>query len=179
MMTFDFEPSFVTRIPPQDDRERRQCTRCGFIDYVNPRVVAGVVASRDGRILLCRRAIEPRKGFWTLPAGFMEEGEDVPSGALREAREEAKAEIEIDGVLAVYSVPRISQVQIFFRGTLTNKPSPGSESQEVGLFAWEDIPWPELAFPTVLNALNAWKARQGLPLGQPDLQTILRPPSGV
>lgn len=160
------------KTPPGEDRLRRVCDSCGFIDYVNPRIVAGVVAHRDGRILLCRRAIEPRKGFWTLPAGFMELGESVEEGAAREAREEALAELEIEGLLAVYSIPRIGQVQIFFRARLTNDPAPGPESLEVGLFGWEDIPWPELAFPSVRWALDHYRATRGLerfpPFGNPE-----------
>lgn len=149
------------RVPPGEDRERRVCTSCGFIDYVNPRIVAGVVAHRDGEILLCKRAIEPRKGFWTLPAGFMELGESVEQGAAREAREEACADLEMEALLAVYSIPRIGQVQIFFRARLINEPSPGPESLEVGLFRWDNIPWSELAFPSVKWALNDYRETAG------------------
>jgi ADP-ribose pyrophosphatase YjhB (NUDIX family) len=106
---------FRLAIPEGDDRVRRICNRCNFVDYVNPKIVTGSVVTQGDLILLCKRAIEPRKGFWTLPAGFMEEGESVEDGARREAREEACAEIEIDRLLAVYSVPRIAQVQIMFR----------------------------------------------------------------
>lgn len=151
--------AFSLETPSGDDRPRRVCRTCGFIDYVNPRIVAGSVAiAADGRILLCRRAIEPRKGFWTLPAGFMEEGESLEEAALREAREEAMAELDLDGMLAVYSIPRISQVQVMYRARLLNPPSPGPESLEVGLFAWEAIPWGELAFPSVKWALEHWRA---------------------
>lgn len=152
-----FPPSFSTRVPPGEDRERRVCDTCGFIDYVNPRIVTGVVAHTDGKILLCRRAIEPRKGFWTLPAGFLELGESVEDGAKREAHEEALAELEIEGLLGLYSIPRIGQVQVFFRARLVNHPSPGPESLEVGLFGWDDIPWPDLAFPTVRWALDHYR----------------------
>lgn len=141
-------------VPPGDDRERRLCGHCGFIDYDNPKIVAGSVVLRDRKILLCRRAIEPRKGFWTLPAGFMEHGESVEEAARREAREEAMADIEIEQVLAVYSVPRIGQVQVMFRAQLQSGIAPGPESVEVGLFDWADIPWRELAFPTVVWALT-------------------------
>ncbi len=135
------------------------CNRCDFVDYVNPKIVTGsVVTAADGRILLCRRAIEPRKGFWTLPAGFMEEGETVEEAALREAREEASADIEIDRLLAVYSVPRISQVQIMFRARLISDIAPGPESEEVRLTAWREIPWSKLAFPTVVWALTHYAA---------------------
>lgn len=153
--------SFSMQTPPGDNRARRVCDSCGFIDYVNPRIVAGVVAHRHGQILLCKRAIEPRMGFWTLPAGFMELGESVEEGACREAREEARAELEIEGLLAVYSIPRIGQVQIFFRARLINDPSPGPESLDVGLFGWDAIPWRELAFPSVKWALGHYRETEG------------------
>lgn len=164
--------SFSTKVPPGEDRERRVCDSCGFVDYVNPRIVTGVVAHAGNLILLCRRAIEPRKGFWTLPAGFLELGESVEDGAQREAREEACAELKIETLLGVYSIPRIGQVQIFFRARLLNDPSPGPESLEVGLFAWEDIPWKELAFPTVRWALDHYRETAGqdvfTPFANPD-----------
>jgi ADP-ribose pyrophosphatase YjhB (NUDIX family) len=148
------------------------CQTCGFIDYVNPRIVTGVVAHRSGRILLCRRAIEPRKGFWTLPAGFLELGESVEEGARREAREEACAELELETMLAVYSIPRIGQVQIFFRARLLNDPRPGPESYDVMLASWEDIPWKALAFPSVTWSLDAYRASEGrtgfAPFGNPE-----------
>jgi ADP-ribose pyrophosphatase YjhB (NUDIX family) len=110
-------------------------------------------------------------GFWTLPAGFMELGESVEEGACREAREEARAELEIEGLLAVYSIPRIGQVQIFFRARLINDPSPGPESLDVGLFGWDAIPWRELAFPSVRWALEHYRATEGrdsfTPFGNP------------
>jgi ADP-ribose pyrophosphatase YjhB (NUDIX family) len=163
--------SFVNSTPPGEDRERRMCESCGFIDYVNPRIVTGVVAYRDGRILLCRRAIEPRKGFWTLPAGFLELGESVEEGARREAREEAMAELEIETMLGVYSIPRIGQVQIFFRAKLLNDPAPGPESVEVMLAAWDEIPWTDLAFPSVKWSLDYYRETEGqvgfAPFGNP------------
>lgn len=151
--------NFETRVPEGDDRPRQVCTTCGFVNYVNPKIVVGSVAVWGDKIVLCKRAIEPRKGFWTLPAGFMEEGETVEDGARREAREEACAEIAIDGVLAVYSVPRISQVQIMFRAHLISPDiAAGPESLEVGLFEFADIPWDQLAFPTVTWALRHYAA---------------------
>ena len=146
--------SFAEETPEGEDRLRRVCQTCGFIDYVNPRIVTGVVAHAGGKILLCRRSIEPRKGFWTLPAGFLELGESVEEGAIREAREEAGADLAIESLLAVYSIPRIGQVQIFFRARLLNEPAPGPESLEVMLASWDDIPWKELAFPSVRWALD-------------------------
>ncbi len=110
-------------------------------------------------------------GFWTLPAGFMELGESVEEGAAREAREEACAELELETLLGLYSIPRIGQVQIFFRARLINDPAPGPESLEVGLFGWDEIPWPELAFPTVKWALDHYRETEGRdgfpPFGNP------------
>ncbi|HAE27715.1 MULTISPECIES: NUDIX hydrolase [Hyphomonas] len=160
-------PLFHTKIPPGDDKLRRVCAHCEFIDYVNPKIVAGSVVTKGDRILLCRRAIEPRKGYWTLPAGFMEEGETVEEGARREAREEACADIRIEQLLAVYSVPRIAQVQVMFRAELMSDISAGPESEEVGLFAWKDIPWSELAFPTVIWALTHYAETRHLPAFPP------------
>lgn len=163
--------SFSQAIPEGEDRLRRVCDTCGFIDYVNPRVVVGAVVHRNGQILLCKRAINPRKGLWTLPAGFLEEGESVEDGCLREAREEANAELEIEALLAVYSVPRISQVQIFYRARLLNDPSPGPESEAVALYDWDAIPWSELAFPSVKWSLDGYRAtkdqRAFAPIGNP------------
>lgn len=147
-------PDFSMQVPPGDDKERRVCQRCDFVDYQNPRIVAGSVVEKDGRILLCKRAIEPRKGYWTLPAGYMELGETVEDAARREAQEEALADIEIDRVLAVYSVQRIGQVQVMYRAKLEGEYGVGPESEEVALFDWADIPWSELAFPTVVWALS-------------------------
>jgi ADP-ribose pyrophosphatase YjhB (NUDIX family) len=156
------QQDFRKATPAGDDRERDVCGHCGFVDYRNPKVVVGSVSSFGGEILLCRRAIEPRKGFWTLPAGYLELGETVEDGARREAWEEARARIVLERMLAVYSVPRISQVQIMFRGRLeTPECAAGPESLEVGLFPWEKIPWPDIAFPTVGWALRQWKEVEG------------------
>lgn len=148
------KPDFSNKTPVGDDKLRRVCNICNFVDYVNPKIVAGCIVTRGEQILLCKRAIEPRLGFWTLPAGFLEEGESVEAGAMRETLEEATAEIEIDRLLAVYSVPRISQVQIMYRAKLVSDISPGPESLEVALFDWKNIPWQNLAFPTVTWALT-------------------------
>ncbi|MBP2313428.1 NUDIX hydrolase [Azospirillum soli] len=166
----------VRGIPPGEDRERLMCPDCGYIAYQNPLIVVGSVAVWEDRILLCRRAIEPRKGFWTLPAGFMEERESTMEGAAREAWEEARAKIEIDSLLAVYDIPRISQVQMIFRARLVSPDvSAGPESQEVGLFRWEEIPWGELAFPTVHWALREHRAR----LGRSDYAPAVNPTPDV
>ncbi len=148
-------PDFRAAVPDGDNRQRRICGHCGFVDYDNPRIVVGSVVRHEGRILLCRRAIDPRKGFWTLPAGYLETGETPAEGAVREAREEANAVITISGVLAIYTIRALGQVQIMHRAQLADPAiSAGAESLEVGLFAWRDIPWPDLAFPSVAWALN-------------------------
>lgn len=157
----------VTRaIPEGDDRERLVCPDCGFVNYENPKVVVGSVVSApaggDNRILLCRRAIPPRKGCWTLPAGYLELNESVAEGAIREAWEEARARIGIDDVLAVYSIPRISQIQVIHRARLLSPDiEAGPESLEVGLFAWDEIPWDGIAFPSVRWALGHFDEARG------------------
>ena len=168
-MTFPAPEHFIRRIPDGDNRERLVCGDCGFIAYSNPKIVVGsVVEGDDGRVLLCRRAIEPRSGFWTLPAGYMEERETTEAGAAREAEEEAGAIIAIDGLLAVYNIPRISQVQLIYRARLARPDfAAGPESLEVRLFAWDEIPWDDLAFPSVRWALDAWREAAGRPLGAP------------
>jgi ADP-ribose pyrophosphatase YjhB (NUDIX family) len=156
---------FVRRTPEGDDRERLTCTACGFIAYENPKVVVGSVVGVEGGVLLCRRAIEPRRGFWTIPAGYLEMNETVAEGAAREAWEEARARIALDGVLAVYSVARLGQVQVIFRARLAEPGfAPGPESLDVRAFAWEDIPWDDIAFPTVRWALHAWREHPTGPL---------------
>jgi ADP-ribose pyrophosphatase YjhB (NUDIX family) len=148
----------VRRIPEGDNRERLVCPDCGFISYENPKIVVGSVVVHEDRVLLCRRAIDPRRGYWTLPAGYLEQNEAASDGARREAREEAMAEIAIDGLLAVYSIPRISQVQLIYRAHLLRPEfAPGPESLEVALFRWDEIPWPELAFPSVKWALDHFR----------------------
>jgi ADP-ribose pyrophosphatase YjhB (NUDIX family) len=151
--------NFKRVVPEGDNFERLVCVDCGFINYENPKIVVGSVVHEDTRpgakILLCRRAINPRKGFWTLPAGFMEQHETTMAGAMREAWEEATAKIEIDALLAVYSIPRLSQVQLIYRARLAEPGiAAGPESEEVGFFAYDEIPWKDLAFPSVHWALG-------------------------
>ena len=151
-------PQFQREIPQGDDRPRLVCSDCGFIRYENPKVVVGSVATWETRILLCRRAIDPRKGFWTLPAGYLELNESAAEGALREAWEEARARLELDQLLAVYSIPRLSQIQLIYRARLVSpEVAPGPETQETGLFLWDEIPWEDIAFPSVHWALGHHK----------------------
>ena len=156
------KPSFSKRVPTGDTRERLVCDGCGFVDYVNPRIVVGAVCLFEDKLLLCKRAIEPRKGYWTLPAGFMEERESVEEGAAREALEEAGADIEIGPLLGVYSVPRISQVHVMFVARLRSpRIERGEESEEVRFFTWNEIPWNDLAFPSVVSALRHFDEVRG------------------
>jgi len=158
----------VRAVPEGDDRKRLLCPDCGYVAYENPKIVVGSVAIRDGRILLCRRAIEPRRGYWTLPAGYLELNETAEEGALREAWEEARAKLELDGLLAIFSIPRISQIQLIYRARLAS-PSieAGPESAEVGMFHWDDIPWDDIAFPSVHWSLKRYREIGDGPLGPP------------
>jgi len=163
----------VRTVPEGDTRERVVCPDCGFIAYENPKVVVGSVVMSGDRLLLCRRAIEPRRGYWTLPAGYLEVNESTMAGAAREAFEEARARISIDGLLAVYNIPRLSQVQVIYRARLVDAAvAPGRESLEVALFRWDEIPWEEIAFPSVRWALDHWRETAGEVLfvarGNPD-----------
>lgn len=144
-------------IPPGDSLPRHVCNACGHIQYENPRLVVGCVAEWDGKILLCRRAIEPRYGFWTLPAGFMENGETTVQGAIRETREEAGAQVYVEAPFALISIPHISQVHLFYRGRLQNPHyAAGEESLEVALLDPEKIPWNDLAFRSVSLCLERY-----------------------
>jgi ADP-ribose pyrophosphatase YjhB (NUDIX family) len=152
------KPSFSRRVPEGDDKERLVCLQCGHVQYDNPKIVVGAVVRHEGRILMCRRAIEPRSGYWTLPAGYLELGESPEEGACREAREEATADIAIDRLLAIYSIGHIHQVQLIFTASLVRPEiAPGPESAELHLFSWDEIPWDDLAFPSVRWALAQFR----------------------
>ncbi|MGB0845016.1 MAG: NUDIX domain-containing protein, partial [Alphaproteobacteria bacterium] len=126
---------FSRQIPAGDNRERDVCNDCGFIAYENPKIVAGAIVSHKGQILLCKRAIEPRVGFWTMPAGYIELQESPRDGAIREAREEALANIKVDAMLGMFTVPHLSQVQVIYRATLPDgKFGVGEETQDARLF---------------------------------------------
>lgn len=163
-------PDFVRRIPEGDNRERLICPECGHIAYENPKIVVGSVVVADGAVLMCRRAIQPRRGYWTLPAGYLELGETVEEGAAREAMEEAQADIALDGILGVFSIARIGQVQVIFRAGFRGAPhfAAGPESLEVRLFSWDEIPWDAIAFPSVRWALDAWHRQGSGTLGAPE-----------
>ena len=142
-------------IPPDDDRMRHICTACNTVHYQNPKVVAGCIPVHEGRVLLCKRAIEPRAGFWTLPAGFMELGETSLEAAVRETLEEAKAHVNVQNLYAVFNLPHVNQVYLMFRSVLLDQEfAPGRESTEVRLFAGKEIPWQDLAFATIRQTLK-------------------------
>lgn len=145
------------RTPAGDHLPRHVCETCGAVHYRNPRLVVGCVPELEGRILLCRRAIEPRRGFWTVPAGFMENGETLQQAAARESLEEALAAVEIGSLLAIVHVLHAEQVHVFFRARLgAPEFAPGPESLEVELVAPADIPWADLAFPSTEFALRRY-----------------------
>ena len=143
------------RIPDGDTVPREVCGACGAIHYRNPKVVVGCLATWEDRVLLCRRAIEPRHGLWTLPAGFMENGETLAAGAARETIEEARARVDVGELYTVISLPQISQVYVMFRSRLLDLDfGPGPESLEVRLFHEDDIPWDRIAFRTIARTLR-------------------------
>jgi len=145
------------RIPAGDNLPRHVCPACQTIHYQNPKLVVGCVPEHDGRILLCKRAIEPRLGFWTIPAGFMENGETLAAAAVRESREEALAEVTIGSLLAIVNVVHAHQVHVMYRATLATPAfGAGTESLAVALYRPEDIPWTEIAFPSVEFALRRY-----------------------
>lgn len=147
----------IRKIPAGDTHERTVCGDCGYIAYQNPKIVVGAVAVWEGKILLCKRAIEPRVGYWTIPAGYMELNETPEDGAKREAIEEANATLTLTGALAIYTIARISQVQIIYRAELDRGVhAPGPESLETQLYDYADIPWDQLAFPSVHWALTQY-----------------------
>jgi ADP-ribose pyrophosphatase YjhB (NUDIX family) len=163
------------RVPEGDHLPRRVCPQCGTVHYENPRVIVGCVAEHEGRLLLCRRAIEPRHGFWTVPAGFMENGETLEEGAARECLEEALATVEIGSLLLLANVTPAHQVHVFFRARLVDGVfGAGPESLESRLVAPEDIPWDDLAFPSTRSALEVYLADREAGREDPHLVTLTR-----
>jgi ADP-ribose pyrophosphatase YjhB (NUDIX family) len=167
-------------IPPGDNRARAVCGDCGAIHYQNPRVIVGCVPEWQGRILLCRRAIEPRRGYWTIPAGFLENGESLQSGAARESLEEACTRVEIGSLLAVVNVLYAEQVHVMFRARMLG-PDYGTseESLEVGLFEEPAIPWDDIAFPSVRFALRRYLADRNRGAEDLHFHDIERPHPGA
>lgn len=148
-------------VPDGDNRERFVCEKCGEIHYQNPKNVVGCLLEWQGKVLLCKRSIEPRSGFWTLPAGFMENQETIIEGAAREAFEEATAVAENLKLFGIYNLPRISQVYIMFAGRLKDgQATAGEETLEVKLFDEDEIPWKELAFPVITESLQRFFERR-------------------
>lgn len=147
------------RVPADDNRDRATCTLCGHVHYENPLNVVGTVPAWGDEVLLCRRNIEPRKGFWTLPAGFLELGESTAEGAARETDEEAGARIELGQLYTILNVVRAGQVHLFYLARMLDTTlAPGPETIEARLFGEADIPWPEIAFRTVRTTLEHYFA---------------------
>lgn len=164
------------RIPAGDNRLRSVCPACGAVHYENPRVVVGCVPEWQGRILLCQRAIAPRRGFWTTPAGFLEIGETLQAAAARESLEEAQASVEVGSMLAVTDVLHAGQVHVTFRARLLEERfGVGSESLQVGLYDIADIPWDELAFPSIRFALRCYLEDRQAGRERLHFQTVERP----
>ncbi|EPG64870.1 NUDIX hydrolase [Leptospira wolffii] len=156
--------SVSLKIPEGDSLPRYVCDSCGTIHYQNPKVIVGTIPVWEGKILLCKRAIEPRKGYWTLPAGFLENKETVEEGAARETEEEANAKIDILRLHSVYSIPHISQIYMFFLANLIDGTfSTSPESEEVKLFHPHEIPWDEIAFASVTFALKRYTEKADIP----------------
>jgi len=147
----------VSRVPPGDSLPRWICDACGEIHYQNPRMVVGTIPERDGKILLCRRAIEPRYGYWTLPAGFLENDETTGQGAARETLEEAGARVDLEAPFSMISIPRVNQVHLFYRARVLELDfKPGEETLEVALVEEPEIPWKDIAFRSVGLTLKFW-----------------------
>jgi len=165
----------VITTPAGDHMPRRVCPSCGAVHYENPRIVVGCVPEHEGRILLCRRAIEPRRGYWTVPAGFMENGETLEAGAARECHEEALATVAIGSLLALVNIPEAQQVHVFFRAKLTTSAfGAGEESLEAMLVDAADIPWGDIAFPSTVFALQRYLADRSAGVELHHLTTLAR-----
>lgn len=177
----DCGASVAIRVPPGDSLPRHVCVSCGTVHYQNPKIVVGAIPEWEDRILLCRRAIEPRLGYWTLPAGFMENAESTAEAAARETLEEAQARIEVGSLFTLISVPHINQVHIVYRARLLDLQfGPGEESLEVGLFEEKDIPWDEIAFRTISMTLRHYfEDRRKGSFGTHNASIAISPPATV
>ena len=145
------------RVPAGDNQPRFVCGACGFVHYQNPNIVAGCLVVHHGKVLFCKRAIEPRKGLWTLPAGFMENGETVEQAAQRETWEEAGAKVAIIELYTLFNLPHANQVYMIYRAELLNEDfGPGPESEHVALLTEAEIPWGEIAFPTIAETMKLY-----------------------
>ena len=166
----------TTRIPNGDNRLRFVCDGCGVIHYQNPKIVTGCLPLWDNRLLICKRAIEPRYGRWTLPAGFMENGETVPEGAARETWEEAQARVHKLSLFGLFNIPHINQVYVLFQAPLVSPEfAAGEESLEVKLVDVADIPWDELAFPVIRRALELYTDSASTTDNKPYIEDIAPP----
>jgi ADP-ribose pyrophosphatase YjhB (NUDIX family) len=159
------------KVPSDDNRERSVCDSCSTVHYQNPLIVVGCIVESDGKILLCKRSIEPRYGYWTIPGGFMELGETLAGGAARETLEEACATVDISHQFASVDVVDAGQVHIFFCGTLVGDFGVGEESLETQLFGEDEIPWDDLAFPSIHWALESYRKVEGVAEFTPFLHT--------
>lgn len=177
------QPVFL-KIPPEDNRLRFVCNHCHTIHYQNPKLVVGTIPvwnqGPEPKVLLCRRAIEPRYGYWTLPAGFMENDETTSQAAFRETQEESGANIELHELFSILNVPHVNQVHIFYRATLLDlNLSAGSESLEVALFSEAEIPWTDIAFQTGYHTLKFFFSKDISPKNNAPVQLycydILKP----
>lgn len=170
-----------TQIPLGDSLERQVCPQCGTVHYINPKIICGALVLWQDQVLLCRRAIEPRYGLWTLPAGFMELNETVEQGAMRETREEAQAHIHVEQLYCMYNLPNIGQVYVLFKSQLIDGQfGAGEETIESRLFREHEIPWDQLAFPSVRQTLQHYfhdRKQQHFPLHLETLTTDIEPAS--
>ena len=155
----------IEAVPDGDTKARLVCPECGYVEYRNPKIVVGAVCVWEDTFLLCRRAIPPRRGFWTMPAGFLELNETTAEGAKREAFEEANARVEVDGLIGVYEIPHVSMLYVIHKARLLAPDvAAGAESEAVAFFRWNDIPWDDLAFSSV-----GWAHRQYRAAAAPSL----------
>jgi len=161
------------RVPEGDDRTRWVCTSCDYIHYENPRTVTGTIVEEAGKVLLCRRAIEPKRGLWTIPAGFLEVGESTVEGAIRETLEEAEASVRVTSPHAYLDIPHISQIYAVFHAEMIEPHhGPGVESLETRFFEFDEIPWSEISFPIVAFALRLYLEDRSLGVRRVHLGTL-------